>query len=166
MTVNEIFGISNRFAYHFFVLFFRHKVELFAQMFDVTLPFDVGSPKPRMSRHPVAAGTRLRLLQGDMLARSLSKNLLRERVYQTCLDYFCCRPQCPNKKRMSELREDALSMIRFWHMMHSDKKYLKQSLVRNDQVRFGLTEILTVNSNRFSSLRMMTLFQHFRPTIN
>lgn len=91
MTVNEIFGISNRFAYHFFVLFFRHKVELFAQMFDVTLPFDVGSPKPRMSRHPVAAGTRFRLLkcalsllQGDMLVRSLSKNLLRERVYQTC----------------------------------------------------------------------------------
>ena len=29
----------------------------------------------------------------------------------------------------AELREDALAMIRFWHTMHSDKKYLKQSLV-------------------------------------
>ena len=116
------------------------QVELFAQMFDVTLPFDVGSRRPRMSRHPAAAGTRYRLLQcalsllqGDMLARSLSKNLLRERVYQTCLDYFCCRPQCPNKKRMADLREDTLSMIRFWHTMHSDKKYLKQSLIGSDQ---------------------------------
>jgi hypothetical protein len=27
-------------------------------------------------------------------------------------------------------------MIRFWHTMHSDKKYLKQSLVGNDQVHF------------------------------
>lgn len=107
-------------------------------MFDVTLPFDVGSRKPRMSRHPAAAGTRFRLLQcalsllqGDMLARSLSKNLLRERVYQTCLDYFCCRPQCPNKKRMPELREDALSMIRFWHTMHS-----LAFVLGNDQVLF------------------------------
>lgn len=129
-------------------------------MFDVTLPFDVGSRKPRMSRHPAAAGTRFRLLQcalsllqGDMLARSLSKNLLRERVYQTCLDYFCCRPQCPNKKRMPELREDALSMIRFWHTMHSDKKYLKQSLVGNDQVHFFL-------------FWGFTLFSSVLPTVN
>ena len=64
-------------------------MELFAQMFDVTLPFDVGNTVPRMSRHPSAAGTRFRLLhcalsllQGDILPRSLAKNLLRERVYQ------------------------------------------------------------------------------------
>jgi len=58
-------------------------------MFEVTLPFDVGSRTPRMSRHPAAAGTRFRLLQcalsllqGDQLTRSLAKNLLRERIYQ------------------------------------------------------------------------------------
>lgn len=120
-------------------------------MFDMTLPFDVGSRKPRMSRHPAAVGTRYRLLQcalsllqGDTLARSLSKNLLRERVYQTALDYFCCRPQCPNKKQMAELREDTLSMIRFWHTLHSDKKYLKQSLVGSDQ---GDDTISTFSSN-------------------
>jgi phosphatidylinositol 4-kinase len=149
-------------------------------MFDVTLPFDVGSRKPRMSRHPAAAGTRYRLLQcalsllqGDMLARSLSKNLLRERVYQTCLDYFCCRPQCPNKKRMPELREDALAMIRFWHTMHSDKKYLKQSLVGTDQV-INLFFYLFRNSgsNRiwpdlfFFCSRTTTPCRLFRPITN
>ncbi len=92
-------------------------------MFDVTLPFDVGSRTPRMSRHPCAVGARFRLLhcalsllQGDMLPRSMAKNLLRERVYQAALDYFCSRPQCPSKKSASSLREDALSMIKFWYL--------------------------------------------------
>lgn len=114
-------------------------MELFGWMFEVTLPFDVGSRTPRMSRHPAAAGTRFRLLQcalsllqGDSLPRSFAKNLLRERVYQAVLDYFCCRHQCPSKTRTADLREDALSMIRFWQTMHSDKKYLKQSLVGTD----------------------------------
>lgn len=34
----------------------------------------------------------LSLLQGDVLPRSLSKNVLRERIYCNCLDYFCCPP--------------------------------------------------------------------------
>lgn len=99
----------------------QDQVELFAQMFDVTLPFDVGSRTPRMSRHPSAVGARFRLLhcalsllQGDTLPRSLAKNLLRERVYQAALDYFCSTPQCPSRKKTSQLREDTLSMIRFW----------------------------------------------------
>lgn len=38
------------------------QVTLFAQMLHATLPFDVGSRCPRMSRHPAACGTRFRLL--------------------------------------------------------------------------------------------------------
>ena len=129
-------------------------------MFEVTLPLDVGSRKPRMSRHPAAAGTRFRLLQcalsllqGDMLPRSLAKNLLRERVYQTCLDYFCCRPQCPSKTLTAELREDALAMIRFWHTMHSDKKYLKQSLVEGqDDISVSSSSYQLVNSTGTATL--------------
>lgn len=70
----------------------------------------------------------LSLLQGDVLPRSLSKNVLRERIYCNCLDYFCCPPSCPIQ-RGAELREDILVLVRFWQTMHSDKKYLKASVV-------------------------------------
>lgn len=70
----------------------------------------------------------LSLLQGDVLPRSLSKNVLRERIYCNCLDYFCCPPRCPTQ-RGAELREDILVLVRFWQTMHSDKKYLKASVV-------------------------------------
>jgi hypothetical protein len=70
----------------------------------------------------------LSLLQGDVLPRSLSKNVLRERIYCNCLDYFCCPPRCPIQ-RGAELREDILVLVRFWQTMHSDKKYLKASVV-------------------------------------
>ncbi|CAG2068420.1 unnamed protein product, partial [Timema podura] len=66
----------------------------------------------------------LSLLQGEILPRSLSKNVLRERIYCNCLDYFCCAPRCPTL-RGAELREDILVLVRFWQTMHSDKKYLK-----------------------------------------
>lgn len=70
----------------------------------------------------------LSLLQGDVLPRSLSKNVLRERIYCNCLDYFCCPSRCPTQ-RGAELREDILVLIRFWQTMHSDRKYLKASVV-------------------------------------
>lgn len=70
----------------------------------------------------------LSLLQGDVLLRSLSKNVLRERIYCTCLDYFCCRKRCPSQ-RGTELREDILVLIKFWQTMHLDKKYLMASVI-------------------------------------
>ena len=64
-------------------------------------------------------------------------------LYQACLDYFCSPPQCPNKNGM-ELREDTLSMIRFWQTMHSDKKHLKQSLIDQNE------DITSPSSNQLS----------------
>lgn len=68
----------------------------------------------------------LSLLQGDILPRSLARNILRDRVYSVCLDYFCRGLQCPAKSSAT-LREDIISLIKFWQLMHSDKKYLKSS---------------------------------------
>jgi hypothetical protein len=62
------------------------------------------------------------------LPRSLSKNVLRERIYCNCLDFFFCPPRCPIQHG-AELREDILVLVRFWQTMHSDKKYLKASVV-------------------------------------
>jgi phosphatidylinositol 4-kinase len=73
----------------------------------------------------------LSLLQSDVLPRSLSKNVLRERVYSTCLDYFCTGFQSPTQSS-HQLKEDITALIKFWQTMHSDKKYLMASVVGGD----------------------------------
>ncbi|PSN41691.1 hypothetical protein C0J52_07710 [Blattella germanica] len=88
----------------------QEKIEMLATLLHRSLPMVVGTK------------------DGDVLPRSLSKNVLRERIYCNCLDYFCCPPRCPTQ-RGAELREDILVLVRFWQTMHSDKKYLKASVV-------------------------------------
>ncbi|XP_069357061.1 phosphatidylinositol 4-kinase alpha [Maniola hyperantus] len=109
------------------------KVEMLASLLHRSLPVTVGDIRDHINRHVEAAGVRFRLLscglsllQGDILPRSLARNILRERVYSACLDYFCRGLQCPAKMSGS-LREDIMSLIKFWQLMHSDKKYLKSS---------------------------------------
>lgn len=70
----------------------------------------------------------LTLLQGDVLPKSLGKNILRERVYCACFDTFTTPVQCPTQ-RGSELRDDILALTKFWQTMHSDKKYLMASVI-------------------------------------
>lgn len=113
----------------------QEKVEMIATFLHSSLPMVVGGTEPHQNRHVAAVVVRFRLLtcglsllQGDVLPRSLSKNVLRERIYCTCLDYFCGPPRCPTQ-RSSELREDVLVLIKFWQTMHSDKKYLMASVV-------------------------------------
>ncbi|XP_067015107.2 phosphatidylinositol 4-kinase alpha [Anabrus simplex] len=113
----------------------QEKIEMFATLLHRSLPMSVGAKDGHQNRHVAAVGVRFRLLtcglsllQGDVLPRSLSKNVLRERIYCNCLDYFCCPPRCPTQ-RGAELREDIQVMVRFWQTMHSDKKYLKASVV-------------------------------------
>ncbi|XP_023707312.1 phosphatidylinositol 4-kinase alpha isoform X2 [Cryptotermes secundus] len=113
----------------------QEKVEMLATLLHRSLPMIVGTREGHQNRHVAAVGVRFRLLacglsllQGDVLPRSLSKNVLRERIYCNCLDYFCCPPRCPTQ-RGAELREDILVLVRFWQTMHSDKKYLKASVV-------------------------------------
>uniref|UniRef100_A0A2H1VAB3 1-phosphatidylinositol 4-kinase n=1 Tax=Spodoptera frugiperda TaxID=7108 RepID=A0A2H1VAB3_SPOFR len=98
-----------------------------------SLPITVGDVRDHINRHVEAVGVRFRLLscglsllQGDILPRSIARNILRERVYAACLDYFCRGLMCPAKSS-SALREDIISLIKFWQLMHSDKKYLKSS---------------------------------------
>ncbi|CAH0713580.1 unnamed protein product, partial [Brenthis ino] len=109
------------------------KVEMLACLLHRSLPITVGDVRDHINRHVEAAGVRfkllscgLSLLQGDILPRSLARNILRERVYSVCLDYFCRGLQCPTKTS-GALREDIISLIKFWQLMHSDKKYLKCS---------------------------------------
>ena len=50
--------------------------------------------------------------------RTLSKNVLRERVYCNCLDYFCRDRQVPTQE-LEQLHEDLVTLIRFWQVSKS-----------------------------------------------
>ncbi|CAB3220116.1 unnamed protein product [Arctia plantaginis] len=119
------------------------KVEMLASLLHRSLPITVGDVRDHINRHVDAVGVRFRLLscglsllQGDILPRSLARNILRERVYSACLDYFCRGLQCPAKSS-GALREDIISLIKFWQLMHSDKKYLKSSDIGGDYELMG-----------------------------
>ena len=62
------------------------------------------------------------------LAPSVSKSVLRERIYSAAIDNFCIPQMFPVQKG-SQLREDIISMIKFWQLLHIDKKYLRHSFV-------------------------------------
>lgn len=114
----------------------QDKVDMLANLLQYSLFMIVGgNEQPRQNRHIAAVGARFRLLscglsllQGDVLNRSLAKNVLRERIYCTCLDYFCGPQRCPTQ-RGTDLRDDIHVLIKFWQTMHSDKKYLMASVI-------------------------------------
>ncbi|KAL3270935.1 hypothetical protein HHI36_021440 [Cryptolaemus montrouzieri] len=109
------------------------KVEMLAGLIHRSLSMSVGTTPSHQTRHVGAIGVRfklltcgLSLLQGDILPKSLAKNVLRERIYCSCLDYFCKTVTCPTQNA-PQLREDITTLVRFWQSLHSDKKYLKAS---------------------------------------
>nr|CAH7716977.1 unnamed protein product [Callosobruchus chinensis] len=128
------------------------KVEMLASLIHHSLAMSVGAEPPPMTRHVAAIGVRfklltcgLSLLQGDILPKCLAKNVLRERIYCCCLDYFCKPVACPTQD-MNDLREDITILVRFWQTLHFDKKYLKASDVSDLDV--GSTSPLSaVNNN-------------------
>ena len=142
-------------------------VELYSDMLHRSLTMEVGRVKAP-SRNMISIGCRFRLLscglsliQGESLPKTISNIVLRERIYRTAIDYFCGPQVCP-LQRSADLREDIISLIRFWQGLHSDRKYLKNSIqpavVSNasmqdnqpssaDHLRVGWMNTLTLNSS-------------------
>ncbi|KAK0074484.1 hypothetical protein PV325_008278, partial [Microctonus aethiopoides] len=121
----------------------QETVEMIAMLLHRSLPMTVGavSTEPSLNRHVAAVGARfnllccgLILLQGDTLPKSLNKNILRERIYCNCLDYFCRERQLPTQES-DQLHDDIVTLLRFWQVMHSDKKYLMMT----GEVDFGMS---------------------------
>ncbi|KAF8787808.1 Phosphatidylinositol 4-kinase alpha like protein [Argiope bruennichi] len=111
-----------------------NEVEIFANILHRSLPVAVGRQNHN-HRHIASMSTRFRLLscglsllQGDILPRTVCKNVLRERIYTAALDHFCAPPMCPTQKG-PELREDISILIKFWNNLHTDKKYLKATMM-------------------------------------
>lgn len=143
-------------------------VELYADMLHRSLSMDVGK-RNVPSRNMIAIGCRFKLLscglsliQSDGLPKTISNIVLRERIYRTAIDYFCGPQVCP-LQRSSDLREDIITIIKFWQCLHSDRKYLKSSIQPNeppmcvpsqhellpsttDHLRVGWMNTLTLNS--------------------
>lgn len=127
------------------------QVEIFANMLHRSLSVSVGKPNCN-HRHIVSMGTRFRLLtcglsllQGDILPRSIAKSVLRERIYSAALDYFCGPVMCPIQKG-AELREDILTLTKFWQCLFTDKKYLKTNLLA-DLWESNTHNVITLNIN-------------------
>ncbi|KAG8200239.1 hypothetical protein JTE90_025015 [Oedothorax gibbosus] len=111
-----------------------NEVEIFANILHRSLPVSVGRQNHN-HRHIASMSTRFRLLscglsllQGDILPRTVCKNVLRERIYTAALDHFCAPPMCPTQKG-PELRDDISVLIKFWNYLHTDKKYLKATMI-------------------------------------
>jgi phosphatidylinositol 4-kinase len=75
------------------------------------------------------------MLQGDVLPKSMAKNILRQRIYSVALDYFCGGRTYPGQAGRT-LAGDIQVMLRFWNMMYSDRKYIKASFVGDEDIMF------------------------------
>lgn len=105
-------------------------VELYSNMLHKSMTLTVGALKAP-SRNMFSIGCRFKLLncglsliQSETVPRTYNNLILRERIYQTALDYFC-GPQVSPLQRSADLREDIITLIKFWQSIHSDRKYLK-----------------------------------------
>ena len=142
----------------------QEQIYMFTHMLQRTLDFSVGpkpirngkdqskSGMPSICRHISAVGTRFRLLisgmimlQGDVLPKSMAKNILRQRIYSVALDYFCGGRTYPGQADRT-LAGDIQVMLRFWNMMHSDRKYIKASFVGDEDIMFQAVVSSTNNS--------------------
>lgn len=110
----------------------RDKVEMFSLLLHRCLPMDINSKQNRSIK---TVGCRfkllqcgLSLLQGNTIPKSLSRNILRERIYSHALEYFCGPQTCPNLSR-EDLLETITILLKFWQTMRSEKKHLMASEV-------------------------------------
>lgn len=125
----------------------RDKVEMFSLLLHRCLPMERDI---KQNRSISTVGCRfkllqcgLSLLQGSTIPKSLSRNILRERIYSHALDYFCDAQMCPVQSR-DALLEDILILLKFWQTMRSEKKHLIASEVGDYDLNPSSTNTLSV----------------------
>lgn len=162
-------------------------VELYSSMLHKSLTMDVGKIDAA-TRNMLAIGCRFRLLscglslvQGETLPKSISTIVLRERIYRTAIDYFCGPQVCP-LQHPADLREDILTLIKFWQSLYSDRKHVKnmispETMIVNpansqigiqpssaDHLRGGWMNTLTIHSSSITnSIRESPRAGHYGP---
>ncbi len=124
------------------------EVELFFSLMHKTLAFSEPTGDSAISRHVSCVGLRFRflvmalsLLQSSVIANTVAKCVLRERIYYAALDYFALSSRTPTQS-YSELREDIKFILEFWNRIVAEKKYLKEenfafNAAGNNMMLFG-----------------------------
>lgn len=119
------------------------ELELFFYLMHKTLAFSTEKiADSALNRHISCIGLRFRLLNmalslvqiassssnthSHVLSNTVSKWILRERVYYTALDYFASRAHRAPTQTSVELREDIKHLLEFWNKIVAEKKYLKE----------------------------------------
>ncbi|XP_052243319.1 phosphatidylinositol 4-kinase alpha-like isoform X4 [Dreissena polymorpha] len=134
-----------------------NQVNIFVTLINKSLMLTVGRNPSHISRHPAALGPRLRLLsmgmsllQGDTLPNNTCKGVLRERVYNTALDFYAGPVIVPTQRGL-ELREDVRTLVQFWNLVHSDKKYLNVNIFPTANEPEPVEDYSSVNQMTISS---------------
>ncbi|XP_055327551.1 phosphatidylinositol 4-kinase alpha-like isoform X2 [Paramacrobiotus metropolitanus] len=106
----------------------QQEIDVFVAMFNQCLDVTIGNRRRQRTVRYGACLFRflssgLRLLQDDNIENTPARNALRERVYAAALDYFAGSMDFPQDFKY-ELRDDIKVLLRFWVLMHTDKRYL------------------------------------------
>lgn len=121
------------------------ELELFFNLMHKSLSFSTERmDDSSLNRHVSCVGLRFRYLvmaisivqlASNYLPITISKWILRERVYYTALDYFTLPYKVPTQNN-NELREDIKYILEFWNKMVAEKKCLKEEnfLVTNGSI--------------------------------
>ncbi len=112
--------------------------ELFVNLVHKTLAFSSNTGDSSrlddscLNRHVSCVGLRFRFLvmalsllhsSSSLIPNTISKWILRERIYFTAFDYFTVSKRVPTQS-YSELREDLKYLVEFWNKIVAEKKYL------------------------------------------
>lgn len=111
------------------------EIELFFNLMHKTLAMQTSKlHDSRLSRHVSCVGLRFRFLvmalsllqsHSSLIPNTISKCVLRERIYFTALNYFTMPSRVPTQS-YAELREDLKFILEFWNRIVAEKKYLKE----------------------------------------
>ncbi|CAF0893475.1 unnamed protein product [Adineta steineri] len=114
------------------------EMEMLVDLFHKSLSLITENSKAPMTKHIESVGLRFQLLylalylvQSDYLATGISKYLLREKIYHTAFEYFTILHHCPTQSH-NELRNDIRRLIRFFSLVHGEKKFCDDSTFKID----------------------------------
>ncbi|CAG9533242.1 unnamed protein product [Cercopithifilaria johnstoni] len=157
----------------------REQLDILELMFAQTLPLNVGRLRAdvnfwscissdsslhkvdlahvTMTRNVEAIGLRSRFLncvlsmiQRDSISFHISKNILRQRVYCTMLDYFSVAAQTPTQNT-AQLKNDIRLLIMFWNTLFSDVKYIKKEVFASIDTELNLGSFQQILNDNYKS---------------